>query len=119
MDETVDPRKAGLKKGLRQLNVPELLKVFLYNEPMVLDHCNYEDGKFCALAIGLGLDEEMENPTHDKVYHELTNRGYKVYNTRGIKGEFYTTNRLDDLLEAAEEVLTEKLIYKTNCMNPS
>jgi hypothetical protein len=31
------------------------------------------------------------------------------YKTRGIEGLFYTTNRAEDLLEAAKEVLQEKL----------
>ncbi len=102
-----DPRKTGLKNGLRQLNVNQLEKIFSYPGEMVLDTYNYHDGKFCALAIGLGL-ENMENPTHEKVYNELVKLGYNVYNTRGIKGEFYTTDRLGDLLEAASEVLAEK-----------
>jgi hypothetical protein len=107
-EQLEDPRKTGLKKGLRQLTAQEILKVMCYPEEMVLDTYNYVDGKFCPLAVGIGL-EDMENPSHDKVFNELTRRGYKVYNTRGIKGEFYTKNRLDDLLQAAEEVLYEKL----------
>jgi hypothetical protein len=103
-----DPRKTGLKKGLRQLTAQEILKVLCHPDEMVLDIYNYEDGKFCPLAVGLGLDK-MENPSHEKVFDELTSRGYKVYNTRGIKGEFYTKNRQEDLLKAAEEVLYEKL----------
>jgi hypothetical protein len=103
-----DERKTGLKNGLKQLSVEELLKVFLHPEPMVLDTYNYEDGKFCPLAVALGLTD-MADPSHEKVYQELTRLGYKVNNTRGIKGDFYTMNRLDDLLEATEEVLYEKL----------
>lgn len=103
-----DSRKTGLKTGLQQLSIEELLKVFLHPDPMVLDTYNYEDGRFCPLAVALGLTD-MVDPSHDKVYRELTRLGYKVNNTRGIKGDFYTMNRLDDLLEATEEVLYEKL----------
>ena len=103
-----DPRKTGLKNGLRQLNVEQLKRVINYPGEMVLDTYNYEDGKFCALAVALELDKTMENPTHEKVFNELTARGYKVYNTRGILGDFYTTERLNDLLSAAKEVLAEK-----------
>lgn len=103
-----DPRKTGLKNGLRQLTVEQLQRVIDYPGEMVLDSYNYQDGKFCALAIGVGLDKTMIEPTHEKVFETLTNMGYKVYNTRGIPGEFYTTNRLEDLLEAAKEVLQEK-----------
>lgn len=104
-----DPRKTGLKNGLRQLNVEQLKRVIEYPGEMIYDSYNYHDGKFCALAIGVGVDKTMIEPTHDKVFGYLTLLGYSVYNTRGIKGEFYTTNRKEDLLEAAKEVLQEKL----------
>ncbi len=104
-----DPRKTGLKDGLHQLTVKQLRRVIDYPGEMVLDTYNYEHGNFCALAIGVGLDSTISNPTHEIVYDTLVTMGYKVYNTRGIKGEYYTTNRKEDLLMAAEEVLFEKL----------
>lgn len=103
-----DPRKIGLKNGLRQLTVEQLQRVIDYPGEMVLDSFNYEDGKFCPLAIGLNLDKKIENPTHNIVYETLVSMGYTVYNTRGIDGQFYTTDRKEDLLEAAREVLKEK-----------
>lgn len=105
-----DPRKTGLKNGLRQLTMGQLQRVINYPGEMVLDSFNYEDGKFCPLAVGLSLDEKINNPTHNIVYDTLISMGYVVYNTRGIAGEFYTDNRKEDLLEAAKEVLAEKLI---------
>lgn len=104
-----DPRKTGLKNGLRQLTLKQLKRVIDYKEEMVLDNCNYENGKFCALAVGVGLDQTMKEPTHDKVFQTLTDMGYSVYNTRGIVGDFYTTNRKADLLAAANEVFEEKV----------
>lgn len=104
-----DPRKTGLKNGLRQLTAEQLQRVIDYPGEMVLDSYNYQDGNFCALAVALELDKTMINPTHEKVFETLTSMGYSVYNTRGISGEFYTTNRKEDLLEAAKEVLQEKL----------
>lgn len=104
-----DARKTGLKNGLRQLTIEQLNRVIDYPGEMVLDTYNYEDGKFCPLAIGLSLDQTIENPTHDKVFQILTDLGYKVYNTRGIIGKFYTNNRKEDLIQAAREVIQEKL----------
>lgn len=109
-----DPRKTGLKDGLRQLTIEQLERVINYPGEMVLDSYNYEDGKFCALAVALELDKTMIAPTHEKVFETLTGMGYKVYNTRGIPGEFYTNNRLEDLLEAAKEVLQEKTKENAN-----
>lgn len=105
---TEDPRKIGLKNGLRQLNIEQLQRVINYPGEMVLDEFNYHEGKFCPLAIGVGLDRIMIEPTHEKVFNILTEMNYKVYNTRGIIGDFYTNNRKGDLLEAALEVLKEK-----------
>lgn len=102
-----DPRKTGLKNGLRQLTIEQLQRVINYPGEMCLDTYNYHEGKFCPLAVGVGLDS-MENPTHDMVHGRLLLLGYKIYNTRGIAGEFYTSNRLEDLLAAAREVLEEK-----------
>jgi hypothetical protein len=103
-----DARKTGLKNGLRQLTAEQLKRVINYDGQMVLDEFNYHEGKFCPLAIALELDKTVKYPTHNKVFDILTSLGYKVYNTRGILGEYYTNNRLEDLLEAAQEVLTEK-----------
>lgn len=104
-----DPRKTGLKNGLRQLNIRQLRRVIDYPGEMVLDEYNYYDGKFCPLAVALGLDRTMKYPSHDRVFQTLTDLGYDVYNTRGIPGKFYTNNRKEDLLEAVQEVLQEKL----------
>ena len=103
-----DLRKTGLKNGLRQLTIEQLQRVLDYPCEMVLDTFNYQDGKFCPLAVALELDK-MPEPSHDKVFQALTDMGYNVYNTRGLPGEFYTTNRLEDLLTAAKEVLQEKI----------
>ncbi len=108
-----DLRKTGLKNGLRQLTTEQLQRVIDYPEEMVFDSYNYEnvDGqhRFCALAIGVGLDQIIDNPSHEVVEKTLLDMGYKIYNTRGIKGEFYTDNRKEDLILAAKEVIQEKL----------
>lgn len=107
--EKEDLRKIGLKNGLRQLTIQQLQRVIEYSKDMVLDSYNYQNGKFCPLAIALDLDKIVMQPTHEKIFSILTNMGYKVYNTRGIEGTFYTTNRKEDLLQAAKEVLQEKI----------
>jgi hypothetical protein len=109
MSEIEDPRKTGLKSGLRQLNIEQLERLINYPGEMILDKLNYQDGLFCPLAIALKLDEKLLYPSHNSVYKTLTKLGYKVYNTRGIEGKFYTYNRKEDLLIAAKEILKEKL----------
>lgn len=103
-----DPRKTGLKNGLRQLTIEQLQRLLSYPKEMVLDTYNYEGGLFCPLAVAVGLSETMNEPSHEKVYDALADLGYEVYNTRGIRGDFYTTHRKRDLIEATREVLDEK-----------
>ncbi len=103
-----DPRKTGLKKGLRQLTNEQIQKLLNWNGPIVLDDCNYRDGMFCPLAIAVGL-ETMKEPTDQKVTEELELQGYLVRNTRGIEGAFYQhPNRYRDLRIAAQEILKER-----------
>jgi hypothetical protein len=104
-----DPRKTGLKNGLRQLTNEQLERVLNYPGEMVLDSVNYEDGKFCPLAIALELDKTLVATSHNVVFDTLMQMGYRVYNTRGILGDFYTTNRREDLISAAKEVLAERI----------
>lgn len=108
MSEFEDPRKTGLKNGLRQLTSEQIRTVLSWPFPMVLDTYNYDNGCYCPLAVGVGIPARMEKPTHQKVFDELTKMGYSVYNTRGIKGDFYTCDREKDLRIAAEEVLIER-----------
>jgi hypothetical protein len=112
-----DPRKTGLKNGLRQLASDQIQKVLNYSGEMVLDTYNYQDGKFCALAIALDLDKTIEEPTQEKVYDKLIEMGYKVYNTKGIEGDFHKENRLEDLKVAAREVLEEKVRNRNPAQN--
>ena len=103
-----DPRKTGLKTGLRQLTDDQLVKVLTYQGDFVLDTYNYFDGNFCPLAVALDLPATLAAPTNERVIATLENLGYKVFNTRGIAGVFYTTDRLRDLRIATNEVLAER-----------
>lgn len=102
-----DPRKAGLRRGLCQLSNEQLVKA-LGVPNVVLDTWNYCDGNFCPLAVAMGLHETMADPTHEKVLAELEARGFKVNNTRGIKGDFYTTDRDRDWRLLAQEIILER-----------
>lgn len=116
-----DPRKTALKKGLRQLNVVEIKRLITHmerHEPVLLDRdedgcANYsmQRGAYCPLAVAVDVHALLgvRFPDDETVREILTDElGLKIYNTRGVKGEFYTTNRWQDLMTAAKEVLDEK-----------
>lgn len=109
-----DPRKTALKNGLRQLTLAQLLRVRDYPGPMCVDEWNYADGKFCPLAVAVGLDESVKEPTHETVYSILALMGFKINNTRGVPGEFYTVNREYDLRIALYEVIEEARHARTD-----
>lgn len=110
--EVTDARREGLLKGLRQLTSDQLYDVLDYEGELCLDDYNYADGKWCPLAVGVGLHKWVKEPTHDKVYCILTMGGFSVYNTRGLKGDYYTTDRHTDLCEAVWDVLEERGVYR-------
>lgn len=109
-----DPRKTGLKNGIRQLSTERIERTLEYEGEMVYDDGNYKDGMFCPLGIGAGLDQLhwAIPPTSESVAAILTLMGYKVNNTRGIDGKFFTDNRERDYVHAALEVIHERSVPK-------
>ncbi len=110
-----DPRWLGLLAGLRQLNSEQIQRLLDWEGPIRLDDCNYRDGQFCPLSIAVGLPVIMREPSDAKVVQVLLLLGYDVYNTRGLEGKFYTTNRREDLMTAAREVLAERHAATVQC----
>lgn len=99
-----DPRKAGLRRGLSQLTNEQIIQALAVPN-VVVDTWNYHEGNFCPLACGVGLHRTMTDPTHEKVLEDLERRGFKVNNTRGIKGNFYTTDRDRDWRLLGHEII--------------
>lgn len=107
-----DKRKTALKSGLRQLTYEQLLRVACFDGQMLLDKFNYDNGKFCPLAIGIGMDRWCRRPSQENVYAILTLAGFKANNTWDVEGEFFTTDRQRDFRIALDEVMQEKLEEK-------
>lgn len=99
-----DPRKAGLRRGLCQLTNEQLCEALAVPN-VVVDTFNFCDGNFCPLAVGAGLHKTMTDPTHEKVLAELTSRGFKVNNTKGIHGKFYMHDRDRDWRLLSHEII--------------
>lgn len=92
------------------MTADQLRRVLDYEGELCLDEQNHRDGKWCPLAVGLGLDRiwgPERGPSHESVYVVLTTLGYRIGQTRGVAGEFYTTDRAGDLRRAVKEVLEE------------
>jgi hypothetical protein len=105
-----DPRKTGLKNGIRQLTNEQIVRTLTFEGCMAVDDGNYVNGCFCPLAIGAGIDRLAwaKPPTDAAVAATLHLLGYRVNNTRGIRGDFFRENRIADYRLAAQEVLDER-----------
>lgn len=118
-----DNRYIALKRGLNQLNNNQL-KEILYKEnhkQILCDNYNYDEKLklWCPLAIGLKVDKKIglyttKPVTNDLAKKIITMEG-KKYNIcfnlnplRGIKGDFFSTNRIEDLLKTCEDILIER-----------
>lgn len=119
MTDQIDPRRAALKRGLRQLQPYQLQRLLEHidaGKPLLLDRdaegrANFSEGVYCPLAVATKMDEMYgflrEVPTNEGIEQSLLTSGFEIYNTRGVAGEYYTTDRRADLRQAVVEVIAE------------
>ena len=50
----------------------------------------------------------MDDPSSEKVGKYIETLGFDANPMTGIKGEFYTTNRVEDLKSLVQEILDER-----------
>lgn len=76
-------------------------------DKVCFDTFNYDarTKKFCPLAIGLGLDNTIPNPSNENVSRVIGRFFQPVNALKGVKGTFYTANRKEDLLAVCDEVI--------------
>ncbi len=72
---------------------------------LCLDTYNYDDGKYCPLAIAMNLHETISEPTDDKIKNEISKRFMPVNIIAGVEGEFFRNNRKEDILKICNELL--------------
>lgn len=113
----MDSRYLALKFGLSQLNNDQLKTIMLEKENITYE-CYYDEKThhWWALAVGLGVpklinDSEMTNKKAAAVIAEIGLKGISNFTLNpisGIKGDFYTTNRADDLYGVCVEIIKER-----------
>lgn len=122
-----DQRYLALKRGLNQLNNTQL-KIILdkkNHRKILCDNFNYDEELklWCPLAIGLEVDKKVEfyttKPMTNETAKEIILLEGKKYNNdftlnplKGIKGNFFSKNRFEDLMTTCEDILTER----DNCL---
>lgn len=107
-----DLRYNIFKQRLNLLSIEEIERIVTHIDIVCFDTYNYnmDENTFCPLAVAMNLHETMKVKifTDENVGWEIAKRFNPVNVLKGVKGNFYTTNRRDDLLNLCEEVIKEK-----------
>lgn len=106
----MDKRYQAIKERLSLLSNEELERIVDNIDKVLFDTYNYKDGKYCPLAIAMELDLTIDNPTQEKIATEIGERFFIVNILKGIKGDFYTNNRKEDLLYIINKILSKRKI---------
>ena len=91
------------------LNTNELLNILENVNIICFDTFNYNDGKYCPLAVAKKFHETVENPSDDLMKKMLGCFFDPVNILKGVDGDFYRDNRKDDLVKVVANVLRKKL----------
>lgn len=99
-----DARYRAVWNRLSKLTADQLQLIVDNIDRVCLDTFNYDEEKktFCPLAIAHGLHGWLKNPTDEIVQGVLAEHYAPVNILKGVPGEFYTTNRREDLLEMCQ-----------------
>ena len=93
------------------LNVNELLTILENINIVCFDTFNYNDGKYCPLAVAKKFHETIINPS-DELMKNLLGCFFEPVNVlKGVEGNFYRNNRKDDLVKVVAHVIREKVSY--------
>lgn len=107
-----DARYNVFKERLNALSTEEVKRIQSKIDSICFDTFNFdsETQKFCPLAIGMNLHQTVKNPTNKLIVAEIGKRFNPVNALKGVKGNFYTENRREDLITICEKVLNERSV---------
>jgi hypothetical protein len=103
----MDRRHEVMKDRFQSLSKKEIKTILDNIDIVCFDTYNYSelDKKYCPIAIAMNLHNILDNPTDYAVTNAISNRFMPVNILKGVEGEFYTTNRKNDLIKLCNELL--------------
>ena len=104
-----DQRYEIMYERFSLLNTDELLTILDNLSIVCFDTFNYNEGKYCPLAVAKKFHETIENPSDDLMKKLLSCFFEPVNVLKGIDGDFYKENRQQDLIKVIAHVLREKI----------
>ena len=99
-----DKRYNLAKERFESLSNEELQRVIDNQDLLLFDTFNYNEGKFCPIAIAMNL-HTLPEPTDALVKEEISRRFNPTNIFKGTAGDFYTINRKDDVIGLCKEIL--------------
>jgi hypothetical protein len=116
-----DKRYQLMKERFMTLSREQLLAMRRNIDITLFDDYNYQDGKYCPMAIALDLHNTVQNPTHELIKEEIGKHYVPSNMLKGVEGEFYhgsDEQRKADLLKLIDECLLSKFVsnYKNMIM---
>lgn len=96
----IDKRYELVHQRLSTLTKEQLQRIIDNIDRVCLDTFNFDvqEKTFCPLAVAHNLHETLVSPTDILVKQELSKNYSPVNILKGTPGDFYTTNRKQDLL---------------------
>lgn len=107
----MDERFKIIRDRLSTLTREEIQRIVDKVDLLCLDTFNYDEGKYCPLAVAMNLHQTVDNPTDQKIRAAIATRFTPVNVISGVEGNFYRENRKDDILKICNEILKYEL-YK-------
>lgn len=103
----MDERYKVLKERLSLLTKEELERIRIDIDSVCFDTWNYdaENNKFCPLAVATNLHRTVTNPSNKLIIDILSKRFNPVNAIGGVEGNYYTTDRKQDLLTVINEII--------------
>lgn len=105
-----DKRYLACRERIESLSTKEIKRIVDNKDILLWDTFNYNplEGKFCPIAVAMDLHNIIENPTDDSVKEEISKRFYPSNIFKGVEGEFYTTNREEDMMNLCKNILKSR-----------
>lgn len=107
MMEMCDTRYRLIKERFSRLSKEEIQNIVDNIDLVCLDTHNYdeENKKYCPVAVAMNLHNTVSDPTDEKIKNEISKRFNPVNILKGVEGDFYRSDRKDDLLKICNEIL--------------
>ncbi len=105
-----DQRYILAKERLESCTTEELQRILDNLDITCWDtfHFDKDNKTFCPIAIAMNLHNVLNNPTNEEVKEQMKNRFGVANIFKGTPGNFYTTNRKEDMINLCTAIINSR-----------